>query len=60
MGDLLCQASASKHFQTLHSNKLSKFVFPEQGKHELLQETALWKGLLSAAVDWIDSLPLRV
>jgi hypothetical protein len=42
-GDMLCEASASRHFQTLHSNSRSKFVYPEQGKHELLQETTLWK-----------------
>ena len=43
--DQLCEVSASKHFQKLHANthNLSKFVYPEQGKHELLQETALWK-----------------
>jgi hypothetical protein len=42
-GDLLCEVSASKHFQSLHTNKLSKFVYTEQGKHELLQEATLWK-----------------
>lgn len=43
--DQLCEVSASEHFQKLHANKhkLSTFVYPEQGKHELLQETALWK-----------------
>jgi hypothetical protein len=43
LGDTLCQASASKHFQILHTNPLSKFVYPEQGKHELLQEVTMWK-----------------
>jgi hypothetical protein len=43
LGDTLCQASASKHFQTIHTNPLSKFVYPEQGKHELLQEVTMWK-----------------
>ena len=49
-GDLLCEVSASKHFQSLHTNKLSKFVYTEQGKHELLQEASLWK---------VFSLPTR-
>ena len=43
LGDLLCEASATKHFQTLHSNPMSTFVYPEHGKHELLQETDMWK-----------------
>ena len=48
LGDTLCQASASKHFQSIHTNRLplarmSKFVYPEQGKHELLQEAGMWK-----------------
>jgi alpha-beta hydrolase superfamily lysophospholipase len=77
LGDTLCQASASKHFQTIHTNPLSKFVYPEQGKHELLQEATMWKvatrvcvllslftpsslqDLLSAAVQWMDALPLH-
>jgi hypothetical protein len=42
-GDQLCEVSASKHFESLHANNLSKFVYPDQGKHELLQETELWK-----------------
>jgi hypothetical protein len=51
MGDLLCPAAESKRFQLLHTNNLSKFVFPLQGKHELLQEADMWQVLAARVLN---------